>query len=224
MTKFSNLSTSYDQNYFENGVATGVSGYENYRWMPELTMRMAFHMIDSLGIKSGQSVLDFGCAKGFLVKAFRLFDFDAYGCDVSSYAISMVDKEIEKFCWAIDGCGDKKIFTRKYDWMISKDVFEHLRESDLRILMKSAGEFVDKMFLVIPLSENDEDGKYIIPEYDKDITHILAKSTKWWVNLFEESGWNVADFSHTFNGCKENWTAHWPNGNGFFTLHNSRSV
>ncbi len=223
MAKSGVASVSYDQNYFENGVASGVSGYENYRWMPELTMRMAFHMINSLGIKSNESILDFGCAKGFLVKAFRLFDFDAYGCDISSYAISMVDKDIENHCWSINGCGDHGIFKKRYDWMISKDVFEHIMENDLRVLMDFARSHVDKMFLVIPLAANDSDGKYLIPEYDKDVTHVLAKSSKWWINLFQETGWVLSDFSHTFKGCKENWTEHWPTGNGFFTIKNTDS-
>jgi hypothetical protein len=46
--------------------------------------------------------------------------------------------------------------------MISKDVFEHLKEDDLRVLMHSARSHVDKMFLVIPLAANDGDGKYSI--------------------------------------------------------------
>lgn len=214
-------SNLYDQNYFENGVVSGVSGYENYRWMPELTLRMAFHMINTLGIKAGQSILDFGCAKGFLVKSFRLFDFEAFGCDISSYAISTVDKDIQNFCWPIEGCNDSNIFKRKYDWMISKDVFEHLNEQDLRYLLTKSRDYVKKIFLVIPLADNDECGKYIIPEYDNDVTHVLAKSSKWWTNLFQECGWSTVNFTHSFKGCKENWTVDWPTGNGFFVLESS---
>lgn len=217
-SKLTSKPDSYNENYFENGVVSGVSGYENYRWMPELTLRMAFHMINSLGIKVGESILDFGCAKGFLVKSFRLFDFEAFGCDISDYAISTVDEEVKPYCWVIDSCDDLNIFKRNYDWMISKDVFEHLCEEDLRNLLTNSRNYVKKIFLVIPLAQNDECGTYIVPEYDKDITHILAKSYKWWINLFRECGWETVKFSHSFTGCKENWTTEWPTGNGFFVL------
>jgi hypothetical protein len=77
------------------------------------------------------------------------------------------------------------------------------------------------MFIVVPLAADDSSGKYIIPEYDKDITHIIAKSSSWWRNLFEENGWQVLDEVNVFPGCKENWTKTFPNGNAFFKLKNT---
>ena len=78
----------YNRDYYESGIENGISGYRNYRWMPELTIRMAHCLIQDLSIDKSHSVLDYGCAKGFLVKALRLLDIDAFGLDVSEYAIS----------------------------------------------------------------------------------------------------------------------------------------
>ncbi|MBT4672744.1 MAG: hypothetical protein HOB64_11555, partial [Rhodospirillaceae bacterium] len=47
----------FDREYFEFGAVTGVSGYTNYRWMPELTLRMAYHLVRQLPIEAGQSIL-----------------------------------------------------------------------------------------------------------------------------------------------------------------------
>jgi cyclopropane fatty-acyl-phospholipid synthase-like methyltransferase len=56
----------------------------NYSWMPELTIRMAHHLIQQLPIRSAETVLDYGCAKGFLVRALRILDIDAHGaCHLS---------------------------------------------------------------------------------------------------------------------------------------------
>ena len=71
----------YNESYFERGLESGLSLYQNYRWIPELTIPMAMTIIDFLGIKRHQTILDFGCAKGFLVKAFRLLYRSAYGVD-----------------------------------------------------------------------------------------------------------------------------------------------
>ena len=208
----------YDEEYFENGVVTGVSGYINYRWIPDLTLPMSHYLIKQLKIEDGATVLDFGCAKGFLVKALRLLGVEAYGVDVSEYAISQVPAEVAKYCRLIIGCADAQCFSRKYDWLISKDVFEHIPETDLRILLENATGSVKNIFVAVPLGRDDVSNKFIIPAYDNDVTHITIKSEEWWHRLFVNCGWDVVEFHYTFKGLKENWTAAWSNGNGFYVL------
>src|SRR4030043_118143 len=53
----------YDRDYFEKGIITGKSCYMYYSWMPEQTLRMVYHLITRLPIKTSDRVLDFGCAK-----------------------------------------------------------------------------------------------------------------------------------------------------------------
>ena len=89
------MKNKYNKDYYENGVAKGISGYDNYRWIPELTYPMAYSIFKNLKIKKKDKVLEFGCAHGFLVKALNDFKIDAYGVDVSSYAISKVDPSIK---------------------------------------------------------------------------------------------------------------------------------
>lgn len=55
----------YNQEYFEEGIRAGVSCYENYRWMPEMSILMASSIIKHLELKEGGTVLGFGCSKGF---------------------------------------------------------------------------------------------------------------------------------------------------------------
>ena len=190
----------------------------NYRWMPELTLRMIFHMVNELGIRKSQRILDFGCAKGFIVKAFRIFDFEAYGVDVSEYAIKNADSGVRDYCDLIHGVADPRVFARKYDWMISKDVFEHICEQDLMFLLEEASSYVDTIFAVVPVAVDDTINSYIIPEYNRDVTHIIIKSAEWWEKLFVSCGWTSVKVTNSFPGCKENWTSKWKNGNAFFIL------
>lgn len=208
----------YDEDYFERGSIVGKSGYMNYSWMPEATLRMAHFIIKQLPIEQHQTVLDYGCAKGFLVKAMRILGVNAFGVDLSEYAIDQAPSEVRKYCSLVKHSDDPAAFKRDYDWMLSKDVFEHIAEPDLRKLLTRSRNHVGRMFAVIPLGVSDKTANFVVPEYDRDITHITARTAKWWTNLFEETGWSVDSFSHTFVGVKENWTQAWPKGNAFFVL------
>jgi len=206
----------YGRDYFENGIAQGISLYENYRWLPELTMRMAHFLVKRLGIEEGERVLDFGCAKGYLVKALRLFEIEAYGCDISPYAISRVDGDVSPYCRLSD-TPDAIPFSSRwtFDWVIAKDVFEHLKEEHLTTLLTDFHRRCTNLFVVVPLGKNN---KFVVPEYNRDTTHVLAKPAEWWKRVFYENGWFTRDFSHSFTALKENWVKRYPQGNGLFTL------
>ena len=91
------MSELYDENYFERGLQLGISGYTSYSWMPELTLKMAEFLAEDLNLRN-KTALDFGCAKGYLVKALRIYGIEAYGYDASEYAISQAPKEIGRYC------------------------------------------------------------------------------------------------------------------------------
>lgn len=200
----------YNEDYYERGIQTGVSLYQNYRWLPELTMAMAMVMIDYLDIPRGASVLDFGCAKGYLVKALRLLGRQARGTDTSAYALNNVDREAEPFC-------DCVIYGRHYDFVIAKDVFEHLTVTDLQKFLKEAQ--TDKIFAIIPLG--DENG-YTAPANDLDVTHRICRSSEWWVDFFDIHGWETIKFTHRIDGIKDHYYEKYPKAHGFFTLERTK--
>lgn len=209
---------TYDEDYYERGPILGISGYQNYHWMPELTIRMAHKLVMELPIRPGESVLDFGCAKGFLVRALRILDVDATGVDVSAYAIAHADGEVREYCRHISGSEDPAAFAQKYHWMLAKDVLEHMVPDELGDLLSRTRDHVKKVFAAVPLSADDDSEKYIVPQYDRDITHRIAKSMGWWTRMFEQQGWRIVRASQEFPGCKENWTRTWRNANGFFVV------
>jgi SAM-dependent methyltransferase len=205
----------YDEDYFENGIVAGKSCYINYQWMPELTIKMAHNLIKHLEIKEGTRVLDYGCAKGFLVKALRILDIEAFGCDISNYAINKVDPEVRNFCKLMKY--ETSIpFRNKFDWLISKDVLEHMEEKKINRFLDNAHGFTNKMFHIIPLANGQD--KYVIPEYELDISHVLRENLNWWKEKFESKGWRIADFKYSVKGIKDNWTSRYKKGNAFFVL------
>jgi 2-polyprenyl-3-methyl-5-hydroxy-6-metoxy-1,4-benzoquinol methylase len=179
----------FNEDYFENGVTTGISGYENYRWIPELTIPAAMTTIDLMAIRPHDRVLDFGCAKGYMVKALRWLQRDAWGCDVSEYAIRNADNEVYQY---ISKCSEYNVIPWErgyFDVILAKDVLEHLTDDQIRNF-SLACRLQDPrgIFLTIPLAKN---GKYIIPSCELDVTHIQRRSLEQWEWMFEGFGWTV---------------------------------
>jgi SAM-dependent methyltransferase len=75
-------SKQFGREYFDGDRKYGYGGYHHDgRWLP-----VAEDIIEHYSILEGR-VLDVGCAKGFLVNAFEMRGVDAYGIDVSRYAV-----------------------------------------------------------------------------------------------------------------------------------------
>lgn len=203
----------FDADYFERGIETGKSCYTNYRWIPELTMPMVMTYIDVLSLGRTETILDFGCAKGYAVKALRMLYRKAWGCDVSRYAIKSCDTNIKEYLKLCNGYPVP--FEQEFDSVIAKDVLEHINLQDLPGILSELRKCAKQMFAIVPLG-NDED-RFIVPAYDLDKTHQLAKNEEWWMDRFRQSDWRVMSFRHRIEGIKDNWM-HYPKGNGFFIL------
>ncbi len=74
----------FDVEYFDGPREQGYGGYRyDGRWVA-----VAKDVVARYGLKPGDRVLDIGCAKGFLVKDLRDLGIDAYGLDISRYAVT----------------------------------------------------------------------------------------------------------------------------------------
>lgn len=195
----------YDADYYLRGKQTGKSLYEDYRWLPELTIPMVGAIIDYLDIAE-ESVLDFGCARGYIVKAMREeFWVDAYGCDTSEWAIANADPSIKEYLTTD--------VVSNFDWIIAKDVLEHIPQvPDVISELQSRANI--GIFAVVPLSFVDRQ-PYVVPDYEKDVTHIHRLTLASWVHWFTKPGWEVT-CCYRVPGIKDNY-ASWAEGNGFIT-------
>lgn len=204
----------YNEEYFEDGIANGVSLYENYRWIPELTIPMAYDMILELGIKRNDKVLDFGCAKGYLVRAFRLLGHKAFGVDISQYAIDSCPHEVAPYVSTIE---NMKMEECVFDFTIAKDVFEHVPHDELDRTIDWVMKRSKRLFVAVPLGNGIV---YEIPAMDRDKTHIIRESMDWWIETFDRLGYNVSFASHKMGTIKNKWVERYPEGNGFFIITN----
>lgn len=215
----------YDENYYENGVQLGISGYSAYRWLPELTVPLCKRLVTYLGLENTDKVCDYGCAKGYLVKGLRGLNKQAFGVDISEYAIEKADPSVREFLSLLSDKNDLKSYRKtivsqidgdtKFDWIISKDVLEHVSYEQISDVLYDIRENSKNAFIIVPLGVN---GKYVIPEYEQDITHVIRENATWWTAQVLKAGFILNEVKFRVPGIKDNW-AHYEEGNLFMKLY-----
>lgn len=196
----------YDADYYLRGKQTGQSLYENYRWMPELTMPMAWTMIQHLGVEKYHTILDFGAARGYTVKALRSYGYEAYGIDISEWAVANCDPDVVRYMTCTGEIPE-------VDWIIAKDVLEHVHCA-ADVIQEMLEKARKGIFVVVPLSFSDGT-PYVVPEYELDVTHIHRLTLGSWARMFMCPGVEVTA-SYRVPGIKDNYSRYWA-GNGFIT-------
>ena len=196
----------FDEKYFEDGVRSRVSAYENYRWMPERSIREASSIINNIPFTT---VLDFGCAKGFMVHALRLLGKEAYGADVSEYAVENCHPKVKEYLQVIESTEQ---LSGGWDLIIAKDVLEHIPKDLIPSVLSELRRRCKTLFVAVPLG----DGKrYRIREYEMDVTHVVREPEEWWLTAIVDAGFKIKYFDYEFGHLKENWTGNHPHGNAF---------
>jgi ubiquinone/menaquinone biosynthesis C-methylase UbiE len=84
------VSRQYGEMYFDGPREFGYGGFRyDGRWRS-----VARDIVDHFRLKKGDRLLDVGCAKGFLVKDLLELGIDAYGIDISHYALLHCESEV----------------------------------------------------------------------------------------------------------------------------------
>ena len=145
-----------------------------------------------------------------MVYALQLLGYDSYGVDISEYAISKAPKEVNGHVTCIEPLAELGF----YDWIICKDILEHIPYEDIDSQLMMLRNSCKKMMVMVPLGDGE---KYFIDAYEKDVTHVIRENLDWWINLFVSVGFKITKASYEMGPYKENWQIH-PTGNGLFML------
>ena len=162
-----NPSTFFDAYYYAHGCAAP------YERTPEL---LGFFETIAERITNDirpASVLDAGCAMGFLVESLRKRGVEAYGVDVSAFAIQQAHPDIRPYC-QVGSIADP--FPRKYDLIVSIEVLEHMPQADAERVVTNFCQFSqDVLFSSTPF------------DY-KEVTHFNVQPPEVWAELFARQG------------------------------------
>src|SRR5262245_18795176 len=107
----------FDEFYFAH--CCGVPYARNEHW------RGHFGLIAAKVVELIQPsrVLDAGCALGLRVEALRERGVEAFGVDISKYAIANVPEAVRSYC-RVGSVADE--FAEPYDLIVSIEVLEHM--------------------------------------------------------------------------------------------------
>ncbi len=125
-------------------------------------------------------VLDAGCALGFLVEALRDRGIEAWGVDVSPWAISQVPEAIEPYC-SVSSLSDE--ITGHFDLITLIEVIEHMPASSAGSVISNISRHCDAV-----LFSSTPDGF-------EEPTHINVRTPDYWASLFAANGF-IRDFAY----------------------------
>ncbi len=125
-----------------------------------------------------KTVLDAGCAVGFLVEALRERGVEAYGFDISADAIAHAKETVRPYLQVSSLLNDAPLENcpTHFDLVTNIEVLEHLYEEDLAQALKKLCSYGDHILFSSSPSDINED------------THFNVRQPEYWVKQFSLQG------------------------------------
>lgn len=159
--------TPFDENYYRLGC--GRPYRREPHWL-QFFGGVADELVRRLGPRT---VLDAGCAMGFLVEALRDRGVDAEGVDVSEYAIGQVRADVRPYCRV---GSILEPFPRRYDLVTCIEVLEHLPPAEAARAVANLCAAADDIVFSSSPSDYAEQ------------THFNVQPPEYWAELFALNG------------------------------------
>ena len=178
------IARRFDREFFDGDRLWGYGGYVyDSRWL-----KIVKRFKDYYGLTSDSSILDVGCAKGFM-----LYDFinivpgiKVAGIDISSYALDQALSDVKPFL-KLGNAKNLPFPDRSFDLVISINTVHNLELEECKMAIAEIERVKKKhAFLVLDSYRNSE-------EEDRmrkwNITGKTILSVDEWCELFKEVGY-----------------------------------
>lgn len=171
----------FDREYFENGIL-----YKRFGYTTSLVGRVKSHVANfyrALVIKiflKPKKLLDVGCATGRMIKYLRILGVEAYGIELSDYALSKAIPEVKQFITK----GDILNLPYKeedFDTVTSFNVLEHLEKDNLIKAIEECNRVAKKYTLHKVFTQEN---KWIHWHRGNDLSCASVFSREWWREFF----------------------------------------
>lgn len=158
----------FDKDYYKGGTK---STYVDYSIHEEVFKEFT-EILNS--IFRPKKVLDAGCAYGFLVKHFRTIGVEAYGIDISSFAVKKANSPYIKVA---DISSLKCYKDNGFDLVICLETLEHITSSQISKALKELVR-VSKKWVLLTIATKEE-------EKCLDLSHISVFPREFWESQFK---------------------------------------
>lgn len=167
--------SEFDISYFDRVKArkqslsehpAGYSFYERkYPWYEHLYTPLMDRLKPNQYV--GKKTLEIACAKGYIVEEWRKLGIDAWGIDISQYAIDEASEEVKPYLLVADARTELANYNNKeFDLVFSSGFFECLEESELASVISETNRITKYQYHCFMPDAN--------PEY------YLFRPLSWW--------------------------------------------
>jgi len=168
----------FDASYYEQ------YGHRSYQrddeWLA-LFDRIAGRIVSDI---QPRTVLDAGCALGLLVETLRGRGVDAFGIDLSAFAIEHVYEPFQIFCSRASAADQLQ---RRYDLIVSIEVLEHMSPADAEASLANFCAHTDDVLFSST------------PSHFAETTHVNVRPPEYWAAEFARHGfYRDLDFDASF--------------------------
>jgi SAM-dependent methyltransferase len=164
-------------------------GYGGFSYMPRFWQPVAPTFQEYYSLGSESSLLDVGCAKGFMLHDFAelIPGIRVDGCDVSEYAIENSLEDIKPHLQVADA-RDLPYQDNSFDIVISINTIHNLERDDLIQALHEIGRVSRKdAFITVDAYRNDEEKEAMLAW---NLTAKTILSVAEWIELFSEAGYS----------------------------------
>lgn len=183
------LARQFGKDFFDGDRKNGYGGF-NYNprfWQPVIP---AFQ--EYWGLSSESSLLDVGCAKGFMLYDFSLLipGIKVKGIDISSYAIGNAVEAVKPHV-SVANATDLPFENKSFDVVISINTVHNLeRDECAKALQEIERVSKGKSYITVDAYRNEEEKKRM---FDWNLTAKTIMSVDEWIEFFDEIGY-TGDF------------------------------
>ena len=175
-------SKRFGELYFDGPRDYGYGGYKyDGRWKP-----VAADIIEHFGLTKGARVLDVGCAKGYLVRELVDQGIDAYGVDISPYAVRNCHADIVGRIH-VGNVIDLPFDDGTFDCVIAVDVVHNLERRLASIALREIQRLSGGRAFVRVDSYRTPEQKKVFESWV--LTAEFHDYPDGWIRLFNEAGY-----------------------------------
>jgi SAM-dependent methyltransferase len=173
----------FGRDYFDNpdlGIGYGKYAYDG-RYAD-----VAKKMREYYGLKPGDSVLELGCAKGFLLVEFQKLGMKVAGIDASEYAVEHAHPDLKGLVQRGDAAA-LPFADKSFQLIVSKEMLPHIPEDQVaKVLQECMRVSTGPIFFEIQCGTTEKECAYM---KQWDPTHLTIHPPAWWNALFATIGY-----------------------------------
>ena len=180
------IACQFGKEFFDGSRDTGYGGfyYHERFWQPVIP-----DFQSHFGLTSEGSVLDVGCAKGFMLVDMKKLipGIKVQGVDISSYAIENAHPDVANEV-SIASCEELPFENKSFDVTISITTIHNLDyEGCIRSLKEIERVSKKGAFITVDAYRNDEEKRRM---YAWNLTAKTIMSVDEWIKFFEQNNYN----------------------------------